>query len=167
MTFDSLSSKIYNAVNTINKGINLKIMKPLHILTGIETYGEEFPQKVPVLIQELAIALNIEIDKLDKSEDSLTLIDLYFFNNTDTIDEAFLNANIMRLEAYQGEIFMKKYGGEWKVEYNREFDIYVPFISLNSYKISFYFDTLKGFLEGEPFDIKWLFKFNTPREIRK
>jgi hypothetical protein len=46
-----------------------------HILAGRLVYGEDFIQHVPELIDQLAALLKIPTDKLDKSMDSLTVVE--------------------------------------------------------------------------------------------
>lgn len=133
----------------------------------IKTHGQNFPEKVGLLIQELSNILDIEIDKLDKSEDSINLLDIFFIKNKGIIDEDFLDENIMRVEAYLGEVFIKTYGGHWEVKYYPEYDAYIPYIRINGFSISFYIDIMKGFIEEGVFDIAWTYQFNIPREIRK
>ncbi|WP_435353253.1 hypothetical protein [Emticicia sp. SJ17W-69] len=137
-------------------------MNPLHLLNGKETFGVSFPMKVRSLILELSEILDIEINKLDKSIDSLKLLDIALYHKQNLIDEDFINSNLMRIEAYLGEVFIQNYGGTWQVDYNEKFNIYIPFVSINGKKISFYPYVMENLLEQEIPDIRFCFRMAMP-----
>lgn len=142
-------------------------MQPEHLLTGIETFGEEFPIKVPVLIGELAQEFNLDNKQLDKSEDSIRLLDMFLYHNRHLINEEFLKANLMRIEAYLGEVFIKKYGGTWQVNYDKEFDVYVPSVFINGKTVRFYPNIYEDLLDSEITDIVFGYRMSIPRDLRK
>lgn len=141
-------------------------MQPEHILNGIETFGVEFPLKVPLLIRELAQEFNLDSKQLDKSEESIRLLDMFLYYNKHLVNEEFVKANLMRVEAYLGEVFIRKYGGIWQVKYDNKFDIYIPSILINGKSVNFYPNIYEDFLESEITDIVFGYRMSIPREIR-
>lgn len=136
-------------------------MPPLHLLNGKETYGESFLSKKNDLIIELCKTL--EINKLDKSIESLKLLDIALYNKQSIIDEEFINKNLIKIEAYLGEVFIQNYGGSWKVEYDPKYNVHIPFIMFNGNKVSFYPYVLENLLESEVPDIRFSFRMAVPR----
>ena len=89
----------------------LSFLKRPSVLTGINLYGLEFEKHIPDLILSIAIQLKIPETKLDKSVESLDLIDK-------ALDDKIINDDLyydlyLPLVAYIGEVYIKNEGGKW------------------------------------------------------
>ncbi len=89
--------------------------QPTHILEGHMLYGEDFPEHVPQLIDDLARLLKIPRDVLDGSMESLKAVDsaIKKYGKRKSLEAAVFSA----LVAYSGEVVRQYVQGKWKMRF--------------------------------------------------
>jgi hypothetical protein len=108
--------------------------KPHHILQGMITEEEAYPEYVNMYKVILARELKIEKQWLDFTFASLNLIDTQIKVLQLTLD-AYLNKIAEPLIAYMGETIRKERGGNWVMKYDDEYAQWEPYIELKTGKL--------------------------------
>lgn len=120
-----------------------------HILTKLVTNGINFPKDLPNWKNVISTCLNISIDSLDGSLDSLKLIDKQKKNlNVSVID---FNKNLLiPIFGYIGEVIKCYWSGKWQiVQLKSSPDIFEPLIELpNGELIRYYPEYLDMLVDG-------------------
>jgi hypothetical protein len=104
------------------------MMTKKHILEGLNTHGDNFPLHVNTFIKELGNRLSIDESDLNKTVDSLYLLDHYFIDHIQEIDEDFINLYLMNFIAYVGEVFINLEGGRWEMVLYEDGQTWQPMI---------------------------------------
>ncbi|MDX2141610.1 MAG: hypothetical protein SF123_26215 [Chloroflexota bacterium] len=100
---------------------------PMHILEGNFPYGEDFPDKVPSLLQQVPTLFGVPPDDLDLSMESLKLLDKAFEGND--ISQGLEDPYFAALMAYCGEAIRLATNGQWEMRRSDRFpDIWEPWI---------------------------------------
>lgn len=105
---------------------SLQNQGPIHLLHGRIPQGQNFVNQVPELIQELAVRLNIPSEHLDKSENSLTIVDRAVQRKG---SGKCLEAKIFApLVAYVGEVIKQEVNGRWEMRPTEDPETWEPWI---------------------------------------
>lgn len=117
------SGNLYASVNNwqaeINELIELNKMVPIHILYNQIPNRDKFIQEIPFLVSQLAQEFKINPNELDKSLESLLIIDRVFESNSQITN----NKKILGLLiAYIGEVIKRIVNGEWFIKQGDEPD---------------------------------------------
>lgn len=105
-----------------------------HQLANLIPDDKEFLKQKEIYIQDLANQLNIPIEKLDRSLNSLRLIDRMYKKKPPANKIEFFNKDYLYLIAYLGEVYRKEVGGEWYFERKPGVESYIPYIKLKNGK---------------------------------
>ena len=104
----------------------LRNQEPVHLLHERLPQGQNFPNEVPNLIEELAVKLSIPVEQLDKSKDSLKKVDQAVRRKRPS---KCLEAEIFApLVAYVGEVIRQQAGGHWEMRANYYGDVWEPWL---------------------------------------
>lgn len=104
----------------------LRKQDPVHLLHGRLPQGQNFPNEVPNLLDELAVKLSILVEQLDKSKNSLKKVDQALRRKGRS---KCLEAEIFApLVAYVGEVIRQKVGGHWEMRANYYGDVWEPWL---------------------------------------
>ena len=98
-----------------------------HVLSDLILDSKEFLKLKESYIYSLAKRLSISNEKLDKSLESLKIIDSAF-NRKKIKMINFFNKDYLYLIAYLGEVYRKEKGGEWYFEKKSKNKSYEPYI---------------------------------------
>ena len=128
-------------------------MKPTHILTGINIFGLNFPNKTKELINDLAKEFNF--DNLELSEQGIIKLEEQFCKIWDKNNSSnFTNKYLLSLIAYLGEVSINSNGGCWHMNYNKESDLWEPQIKFER-KVFYHYISLFDTLSYEEFPFFW------------
>jgi hypothetical protein len=129
------SGNLYASVNNwqaeINELIELNKMVPVHILYNQIPSQDKFIQEIPSLVSQLAQEFKINPNELDKSLESLLIIDRVFESNNQITNN---QKTLGLLIAYIGEVVKGAVSGEWFIKQGDEPD-WEPVIVDSSGKI--------------------------------
>jgi hypothetical protein len=97
-----------------------------HILVDRMSYGEDFPDHVDHLIQELGVALKLTTEQLDRSFESLSLVE----RKTEArgFEKCGRLPLFQMILAYVGETMRIRIDGEWFMRYVKEDDVWEPWL---------------------------------------
>lgn len=122
----------------------LKKTSPKHVLSDFPI-NENFPSEVDALIEKLSTILDIKYSELDKSFNSLKLID----RKLKKIDPQFIkNELYVALIAYTGKVLIKELSGHWEMKKSE--DVWEPWIlGKDGEYFSTFIHISDAFIEGE------------------
>jgi hypothetical protein len=102
------------------------IRKPEHMLEALREYGEDFPAHIPSLLEKMPALFNLAPESLDFSIESLAHLQsrVKRYGYEKSVHAPYLPS----LVAYLGEIIRRKLKGEWRMRYDKTFDIWEPHI---------------------------------------
>jgi hypothetical protein len=100
-----------------------------HILKNIDNiYQDKLPENTHKLVKALSDITKIKLEKLDYSEDSLYELDYYLLANRQKIDEDFIKKYFFCFFIYAGEVYIRKYAGQWQMILYKDNITWQPFI---------------------------------------
>lgn len=138
-----------------------------HILKGLNPYKEEFPSHTNKLIKQVATSFNIPLEKLDRSVDSLYLIDHFLFDNVSTIDERFVKEHVLKFIAYLGEVYIANRGGKWLMILSEDNETWEPQLQSESGQMhsAFFVYTYKTLMEDDYPSIRSCYLFSEDTSV--
>lgn len=130
------SGTMYRSVNELKKIVNTPPIRKNdeHFLSNLIPDGELFLKSIDLYIDTLADKLKINREKLDKSLESIKLIDIAYNKNKPEEPE-FFNTDYLYLVAYLGEVYKKEKNGEWIFKKEANEESYQPYVKTNDGKI--------------------------------
>lgn len=148
------AGNLYDSINDWQAELNglaeLEKLEPVHILYNQIPSQERFIQEIPYLISKLAKEFEVDPSELDKTLESLSIVDkaIESKNRQNYIDNS--NKRILgSLIAYIGEVIKTAINGEWLIDQNNGSD-WEPVIVSPSGKISsFYIMVFDELYEAE------------------
>ena len=124
-------------------------------MRGKNIHGEEFPNYVDDLIDDLKLLLEIPDKVLNLKEESLFELDKYLYANV--ISDEFSNKIFLPLLAYVGKVFISNFGGKWEMEYNEKYNTWSPNIITSNGKIKKIYVKLDEMLDSNSEEVSSLF----------
>lgn len=110
--------------------LNAAEVRARHVLAYVFRYGADFPLHITALIRELGAALEVPEVRLDRSVDSLELIEQTIGRNGGgraTVDTLFPH-----LVAYMGEVLIDRNGGSWYMLWRPDYSVWEPYVVTDS-----------------------------------
>ncbi len=155
------TGNLYNSVNDwqaeLDELVDLGEREPVHILYNQIPNQERFIEEIPFLISNLAKEFEIDSSELDKTLESLLVLDQAIASNN---RQSYIDNNNTRilgsLIAYIGEVVRAAINGEWQIKQNSGSG-WEPVITAPNGKISSFcimvFDELYEAEESSFYDI--------------
>jgi len=149
-TLEQVRNAESNYQNFKNKGVTSE-----HFYQKLsDSYGKEFPEFVPKLIEGIPKLLNLDNQHLTFDEQGMDLIDEALKWNGNEYD--FFDKWFPSILAYYGECYKRnKNDGEWKMTYEEESQVWIPELILNNGKSAWDWRRIyKSLFEG-PIPMRW------------
>ncbi|MBO9204219.1 MULTISPECIES: hypothetical protein [Niastella] len=104
------------------------------ILAGKNIYGAKFPEEVPVLIKQLCQIL--DINYTSSNEQLLKDIDAKVNRLADP--QQFRESHLIHFIALIGDVIIRKYSAEWKMELASDGTTWNPYLIINNQDVQFF-----------------------------
>jgi hypothetical protein len=91
-------------------------MKGEHILHSLNPFGKDLKSHTEDLVMELCSRINIPLQVLNFTEESIYALDNHLILRKTEIDEGFVNENLIPICVYLNETYVRSNGGRWFME---------------------------------------------------
>lgn len=106
--------------------LNAAEVRARHVLAYVFRYGADFPLHITRLIRELGTALDLSEALLDRSLDSLVLLERAIDANGG--GRTILDILFPHLVAYMGEVLIDRNGGSWYMLWRPDYAVWEPYV---------------------------------------
>ncbi len=120
---------IYNSANDVRRLMKIGPIK-VSILYNLNHYGEKLPLMIDEAYFKLSTILGASSEKLDYTERSLEEVDrlLIDLQTKGRVNKEDLRKNVIYFIIYAGEVFNRKYQGNWSMIIDDNQQTWLPYI---------------------------------------